>query len=275
MAVRQIWFCFAMMMAPYAGEGQWLHQRDPATPRTAGGKPDLSKPAPRANGRPDLSGVWQAEGSPIPDLMRLLPGAANGLGEDIPSKYFISVLADFNPGTEPLRSTVSRPPDAIRNFRNDDPGFKCLPRGMPLLDLQPAPFKIVQTPRVLMMLYETDTTFRQIFTDGRTLPQDRQPTWMGYSVGHWEGESLIVDTVGLNDRGWLDASGHTHTDSLRINERFTRRDFGHIDVRMTLDDPKTFTRPITFQFRLGLLPDTDLIENYCSENETDLAHVGR
>lgn len=207
--------------------------------------------------------------------MPLLPSAANGLGEDIPSKYFISVLADFKPGTEPMRVPIAGSANAIRNFRNDDPGFRCLPRGMPLLELQPAPFKIVQTPRLLMILYETDKTFRQIFTDGRALPEDPQPSWMGYSVGHWQGDSLVVETSGLNDRGWLDASGHTHSDSLRINERFARRDFGHIEVKMTLDDPKTFTRPITFQFRLRLLPDTDLIENYCLENERDLAHVAK
>lgn len=269
----QYFWLWASIAIAGSAHAQWLHHLDPTIPRTRSRQPNLAAPTPRVNGKPDFSGIWEAESSPIPELLRLLPGGGNGLGEDTPNKYFISVLADFKAGEEPLQPTVIRQGNAIRTFRKDDPGFNCLPRGLPLLDLQPAPFKIIQTPREIIVLYETETTFRQIFTDGRKLPRDAAPSWMGYSVGQWDSDHLVVDTIGLNDRGWLDASGDTHSDALRIHQRFHRRDVGHIDVEMTLEDPKTFTKPVTFTYGLRLLPDTDLIENYCSEGERDLTHV--
>jgi hypothetical protein len=218
--------------------------------------------------------VWEPEGSPIPELMPLLPGGANGLGEDIPTKYFIDVLADFKSGEEPLRPGAALSQNALAAFRRDDPGINCLPTGMPMVDTIPIPFKIVQTPGVLMMLSEADTTFRQIFTDGRKLPDDPQPSWMGYSVGKWEGDTLAVDTIGFNDRGWLDAKGHQHSEALRLTERFHRLNFGRMELQLTLDDPKTFTKPVTVKFKEDLLPDTDLIESFCRENEKDMAHSG-
>jgi hypothetical protein len=237
-------------------------------------KPNWSAPAPRAsNGKPDLSGIWLPEASPIPELMRLLPGGQNGLGEVPPTKYFLNILADFKPGEEPLRTRPSAPL-TLTAFRKDDPGLNCLPNGVPLMDTLPVPFKLVQTPGLILMLAEADTVFRQIFTDGRKHPEDPQPSWLGYSVGRWEGDSLVVETIGLNDRGWLDAVGHTHTDALRVTERFHRRVFGHLDVQLTLDDPKTFTQPVTVKFTELLLPDTDLIESFCTENEKDLTHSG-
>ncbi len=259
--------------ASQTGSAQWLNHPTAGTPRLPDGKPNLSARTPRVNGKPDFSGVWQAEGGPIPDLMRLLPGGQNGLGEDIPSKYFLSVLADFKSDDDALQPSAPRRPNAVFNPRRDDPGLNCFPSGMPMADLLPAPFKIVQSPRLMMMLYEAGTTFRQIFVDGRQHPADPQPTWMGYSIGRWEGDSLVVDTIGFNDRGWLDAIGHIHSDALHVVERFQRRDFGHMNLEMTLDDPKTFVRPITFTFGVRLLPDTDLLESYCSENEKDFVHV--
>jgi hypothetical protein len=122
------------------------------------------------------------------------------------------------------------------------------------------------------MLYEVETTFRQIFTDGRKQLTDPSPSWMGYSVGKWEGDTLVVDTVGFNDLSWLDARGHGHSDALRVEERFHRRDFGHMDVAVTITDPKTFTKPFTINFVEELLPDTDLLEHYCLEAESDARH---
>ena len=269
-----LWILLAAASAGAAtAEAQWLHQPVPGTPRAKDGKPNLSAPAPRAsNGKPDLSGIWRPESSPIPELVRLLPGGQQGLGEVVPNKYFLNILADFKPGEEPLR-TRSSAPLSLTAFQKDDPGINCLPRGVPSVDTLPAPFKIVQMPGLVLMLAETDTTFRQIFTDGRKHPEDPQPSWLGYSVGRWEGDSLVVETVGLNDRGWLDALGHTHSEALRVTERFHRRDFGHLDVQLTLDDPKTFTQPVTVKFTEILLPDTELIESFCSDNEKDLAHA--
>jgi hypothetical protein len=255
-------------------QAQWLNYPAPGTPRTHDGKPNLAGPAPRARGgKPDLSGIWEAQASPIPELMALLPGGGNGLGEDIPNKYFIDILADFKPAEEPLRSRPTVP-FSVTSFRKDDPGINCLPSGMPMLITVPAPFKIVQTPGLIMMLSEGDNTFRQVFTDGRKHPVDPQPSWLGYSVGHWDGDTMVVETLGLNDRGWLDASGHKHSEALRLTERYSRRDFGHMDVQLTLDDPKTFTKPVTVKFTEKLLPDTDLIESFCSENEADRVHAG-
>ena len=141
-----------------------------------------------------------------------------------------------------------------------------------MAETAPAPYKIVQTPGLIVMLYERDTNFRQIYTDGRKLPEDPSPAWFGHSIARWDADTLVVDTAGFNDRGWLDARGHTHSDALRVTERFHRRDFGHMDVEITLDDPRTYARPFTIRLNQLLLPETDLIEYFCSENERDLRH---
>jgi hypothetical protein len=132
--------------------------------------------------------------------------------------------------------------------------------------------KIVQTPSLVVVLYEYETIFRQIFTDGRSLPDDPNPTWMGYSVGHWDGDTLVVTSAGYNDRTTLDLGGHPHTEALRLTERFHRRDAGHIDLQVTLEDPKAYTRSWTLPIELDLVPDGDLIEYFC-ENERDASHL--
>jgi len=241
-------------------------------PRTKYGKPDLTAAAPHdRDGKPDLSGVWQAEAASIPELMKLLPGGENGLGEDIPSKYFINIFADYDRGQEPLR-TAAAPAGPIGNPR-DTPALQCLPSGLPLAVTLPSPFKIVQMPGLTMMLIEENSTFRQIFTDGRRHPSDPTPSWYGSSIGRWEGETFVVETIGLNDRSVLDAMGHTHSDALHVMERYRRVDAGHMNVQLTLDDPKTLTRPLMVNLRLVLRPDTDLIEYYCTENEGDRQRI--
>jgi hypothetical protein len=144
---------------------------------------------------------------------------------------------------------------------------------MPLVEMAPAPYKIIQVRGLTVMLYERDTTFRQVYTDGRKLPDDPQPSWLGYSAGKWDGDSLVVDTIGFNDRGWLDARGHTHSEALHLTERFRRLDFGHMEVQMTIDDPKTYTGPFAIKLKQRLLADSDLLESFCAENEKDSAHV--
>lgn len=141
-----------------------------------------------------------------------------------------------------------------------------------MVEYAPAPFKIIQTPGLIAMIYERDTTFRQVYTDGRELPRDPQPSWMGYSIGKWDGDTLVVDTVGLTDRSWLDARGHTHSEALHLTERYHRVDFGHMEVLMTIDDPKTYTMPFTIKLKQSLLADTDLLEGFC-ENEKDMPHI--
>jgi hypothetical protein len=149
----------------------------------------------------------------------------------------------------------------------------CEPAAVPTNDMVPAPFKIIQNPGLTLFLYEPDMVFRQIYTDGRKHPVDPQPSWMGYSIGRWEGDWFVVDVTGFNDRSPLDAMRHFHSDAMKVTERFHRRDFGHMDVRITIDDAKTYTRPVTIEFTDVLLPDTDVFESFCSEGEKDLAHL--
>ena len=187
------------------------------------------------------------------------------------SKYFRDILSDFKPDERPLTAEGA---ELLR--KNGQPGvfnpsLNCLPDGLPKGDLLPEPFKIIHSAGVIVVLYEVETTFRQIFTDGRKLPVDPSPSWQG-TVGRWEGDTLVVDTAGFNDRGWLDARGTGHSTEMRIEERFRRRDYGHLDLTITITDPMTFTRPITISVVEELLPDTDLFEHYCLENEKDDAH---
>lgn len=276
MRVRTIFIWIAFWGLSVCAHAQWLNYRAAGTPRTRDGKANLSAPAPRApNGKPDLSGIWQAEPAPRDLLLQYVPGGVNGVGEDDPSQYFFNVLVDFKPEEAPLQ------PAAAAAFRqqmeaagNGAPASLCLPTTpVPIADVMPAPFKIIQTPGVMLFLYEADTAFRQIYLDGRKHPDDPQPSWLGYSVGRWEGDSLVVDAIGFSDKTPLDIMGHTHSEAMRVTERFHRRDFGHMDVQITIDDPKTFTRPFTYKFTDRLRPDTDLIESFCTENEKDTKHM--
>jgi hypothetical protein len=273
---RIFWVAMCLGLVTVSTEAQWLKHPSVKTPRTADGKPNLLAKAPRmSNGQPDLSGVWQAEPAPLEELMRFLPGGINGLGEGDPSKYFLNILWDFMPENGPARpETIALFQQHAAGFGKDVPSTRCLPTGMPLLETLPEPHKIVQTPELIVTMYESGTAFRQIHTDGRKLPVDPQPTWQGYSVGRWERDWLVVDIAGFNDRSWLDAFGHVHSDAMRITERMRRRDFGHMDVEMTIDDPKAYTQPFTIKFTKRLMPDTDLLESFCAENEKDVQHMG-
>lgn len=273
---QNFWILIALSAAPTFVHAQWLNYPTPGIPRTPDGKPNLSARTPRAaDGKPDLSGLWQTEPGPPEIIERYIPGSTNGSGDAMPSQYFLNILSDFKPEESPLR------PDGAALLQQHGPTYSasplwhCLPEGMPLVEMSPAPYKIVQTPGMTAMLYERDTTFRQVYTDGRKLPVDPQPTWLGYSVGKWEGDSLVVDSVGFNDRSWLDARGHTHSDAMHLTERFHRLDFGHMEVQVTIDDPKTYTRPFTIKLNQRLQPDTDLLEDFCAENEKDLKHYER
>jgi hypothetical protein len=262
---------------------QWLHYPTPGTPRNRGGTPNLAAKAPRAsNGKPDLSGVWHAEYAPPGENERLFGDAFRDSvvpGDDPRtfSKYFLNILADFKPEEGPMRL------EAATLFRKhsqggslESPSARCVPQGIPKSDFDNyLPFKILQTPGVIAMLYEESNTYRQIYTDGRKLPDKPQPAWMGYSVGHWEGDTLIVDSAGFNDEGWLDALGHPQSEDLHIRERFHRRDFGHMDLELTIDDPKMYTKPFTVKTIEVLIPDSDVLEYVCTENEKDRAHLGK
>ena len=264
------------MTTPLAA--QWLHYRDSRIPRTKDGRPNLSAPAPRAaNGKPDLSGVWAAE--PSDELKRQLGGDpdVNPLSADLQfiSRYALNILADFKPEEEPIRPEAAALLRQRReNLGKDSPTSHCLPGGVPFSSLI-APYKVIQTAGLIVMLLEDNNPPRQIYTDGRKLPADPEPSWMGYSSGKWQGETLVVETVGFTDRSWLDASGHPRSEAMHIEERFRRRDFGHMDIEVTIDDPKTYTRPFMVKYSARLLPDTDILESVCAENEKDRIHLDR
>jgi hypothetical protein len=272
-------FAFALL-APACMQAQWLNQVDRGIPRTRDGKPDLAAKAPRRNGKPDLSGLWQVEGSSrkvlsslFPPGVGLLPGGENGLGENDPQKYFLNVLADFKHGEEPLTPAGAARLGKIMQSTEKPPSLCGIPT-VPLTELVPAPFKIVQNPGLTLVLYEGDNQFfRQIYTDGRTFPKDPQPSWLGYSVGRWDGDWFVVDAAGFNDRGSLDAMGHPHSEEMRVAERFHRRDVGHMEAEITITDSKTFTKPVAIRLSYRPLPDSDLLESFCTEGEKDLAHL--
>jgi len=158
-------------------------------------------------------------------------------------------------------------------FGKDFPGAHCLPLGIPISIATPEPFKIVQTPDLIVILHETGNLFRQIFLDGRTTSGDLNPTWMGYSVGHWDGKTLLVESSGFNDKTWLDSRGYPHTESLRLAERYERKDAGHLEIQITVDDAGVYTKPWTARMEAELLTDTDLLEEVCAENEKDAGHL--
>ena len=189
-------------------------------------------------------------------------------------KYSRNILVDFKPGESPIR------PETVEIMRqraaNGNPAEVCAAGqfGIPLAGLLAEVTKIIQAPRMSVIFYEIDNLHRQIYTDGRVLPKAFDyPAFLGYSVGHWERDVFVVETAGFNGKTRLDLMGHPQSEAMRITERFRRRDFGHLDVEITFDDPKTYTKPFTIKVPHELLPDSDLFEMFCNENEKDRAHL--
>ena len=222
---------------------QGVRVPDTRLPRIPDGRPDLAAPAPKtADGKPDLSGIWRsADGKHLNNL------AADG------------VEAPFQPWAAALFQ------ERQRSEPKDRPSARCLPRGLPsAMVVREYPWKLVQTPGVILILFDESLHYRQILTDGRGFPENPAPTWLGYSIGKWEGDTLVAETMGFNEETWLDEAGHPHSNAMRLTERFRRRTVGSMDVEMTIDDPKTYTKPWTATVRFELLPDTDLAEHVCA-----------
>ena len=253
---------------------QWLNYTDPRTPRTKDGKPNLTAPAPRLNGKPDLSGLWQADRTAESEYTGVLGKDFSTLQVDTydVTKNVLNVFWGAKPEEVPMRPEAA----SIFKHRLESPReythAQCLPGSIPLAMLT-FTFKMIQAPQEIVMLPETADPPRQIYTDGRSLPKDPDPSWMGYSVGKWEGDWLVVDTNGLNDRAWLDAMGHPRSEAMHITERYRRRDFGHMDLEINFDDPKYYLRPFTLKAGLRLIPDSDILEYVCAENEKDRSHM--
>jgi hypothetical protein len=224
---------------------QWLTLPTPGIPRLPDGTPNLKAPAPRtADGKPDLSGIWRTP----------------------TGKYLANLAADgIEVPMQPWAERLYR--ERLANHGRDRPSAACLPHSVTDFDAHITPRKVIQMPGVLVMLYEGYHSFRQIHTDGRPLPSELEPAWFGYSVGKWQGDTLVVDTLGLHEKTWLDDAGHPHSDALRIIERFRRIDFGRLAVEITIDDPKAYLKPWTVSFEWKLLPDTELLDWVCENNK--------
>lgn len=232
---------------------QWIGYPTPGIPRLPNGEPNLSAPAPKTpDGKPDLSGIWQTTSGKW-----LVNIAADGI--DVPFRPQAKVLFDERQANNGL----------------DRPSGRCISHGVTDFDALGTPTKFIQTPKVTVILFESYNHYRQVMTDGRPLPKDPEPAWLGYSIGRWDGTTFVVETNGLSSKTWLDDGGHPHSDALRVTERFTRRDFGHMDIRITIDDPVMYTKPWDVTMQKRLVVDDELIEWMC-ENEKDMIHmVGR
>jgi hypothetical protein len=244
-------FVLLGMVVPLSA--QWLQYPTPGIPRTPDGKADLSAPAPKTpEGKPDLSGIWVSR---------------DGNGEYFRDLGAGGVAIPMLPWAKALYQ------ERVENNQKGHPSERCLTHGVTDFDTHLTPRRVIQTPGIIAILFESYNHYRQIFLDGRPLPKPTQPAYLGYSVGKWEGDTLVVDTTGLNDKGWLDMNGHPQTEATHVTERFRRRNFGHIDLQVTIEDPKAYSRPWTVVLPgWDFLPDMELIESIC-ENEKDAAHL--
>jgi hypothetical protein len=247
---------------------QWFTHRDPKIPRTADGRPNLSAPAPRADGKPDLSGVWKAQRTPPDEFARVLGPGILQLQVDISdvTKHYLNVFWGLKPEEEPLRPQGAAIVKQRQASGQDFPSAYCLPTSVPA-NIWVLEFKMIQAPGQIVVVPGTGDPPRQIYMDGRSLPKDPDPTWAGYSVGSWQGDTLVVETVGVTSRAWLDGFGHPRSDAMRVTERYRRRDVGHMDLEISFDDPTYYTRPFSITTTLTLLPDTDVLEYVCTENQ--------
>jgi hypothetical protein len=270
----------AILLASFAPAvfAQWPAFPTPGVPRTADGKPNLTGPAPRtADGKPDLSGVWQYTrpvGSAAPAPTAQPASATNDIVPlAVRLSQFWNLGASFPDGLpfQPWAAELHR--QRVASNSKDNPDAHCLPLGLMQLHTHGQPRKMVQTPGVIVIIYEANAGLRQIFTDGRPQPKDVEPWWFGYSTGKWEGDTLAVETTNLRDLGWLDVEGSPITTSGRILERFRRIDYGHLEIEVTIDDPKAYTKPWTVTVHQRIMPDTDLIEFICQENNKDGPHL--
>jgi hypothetical protein len=240
----------ALVFAAASADAQWLKQKTAGIPRTADGKPNLTAPAPRTHeGKPDLSGLWRY----VPDP-------------------YTNVAADLKPD-DVKPSVVELYKQRMEDLGKDDPStFRCLPSGPRVLFAPAGYVRVIQTPTTIAMLYE-DLIYRVIFMDGRELPKDPNPSYMGYSVGRWDGDTLVIDSLGFNDATWLDFVGHPHTEALRMTERIKRGSFGRLDVEVRLDDPTLYKRAWTVPVHAEIVPDTETLEYVCNENQKDTEHL--
>jgi len=254
---------------------QWFKYPSEGIPRTRDGRPNLAAPAPRlADGKPDLSGIWHA-GNRVPctnEINRFID-----CGSEIGGSKLTLDLGLESPGGalpyQPWAATLKK--QRAADDSRDDPHVRCLPDSVPRMWTLPHLTKAVHTPKLLVLLYEVNATYRQIFLDGRPFPPDMNPAWTGYSVGHWEGDTLVVETRGFRDNLWIDMQGSPMSDAAKMTERIRRPNFGTLQIDLTIDDPKTYTKPFTVKLIQTLEADTELVDEFCLENEKSYERMQR
>lgn len=254
-----------LLSFPPSVDAQWVNYPTAGVPRLPDGTPNLAAPPPRtADGKPNFSGMWQAA--------HLLPcNDVTLICTDLPiSAQFRNLGAGLKDGLPYQPWAKER---IAKKGPTDDPYTRCLTPGGPRMYLLPTMKKIVQTPELMMVLNEFNMSYRQIFLDGRPLPVDPNPTWSGYSSGRWEGNTLVVDSIGFRDDQWLDATGSPLTNAARVTERFRRPDYGHLQIEITVDDPKAYTRSWTVMVEQAVVLDTEMLDAVCWENEKDIPHL--
>ena len=245
---------------------QWIRYPTADVPRTRDGKPNLAAPAPRlSNGKPDFSGVWANDGYGGP--------GQEGTGPT-PRTVFFDLTHGMKGATPPYQPWAAELYAKRKDdLAKDNPDARCLPIGTLQMLAHPLPKKILHSANLLVILHERNMEFRQIFTDGRRLPDDPNPSWYGYSTGRWEGDTLVVDTNGFRDGLWADFYGSPLTDRARMTERIRRPRFGTLEIDVTIDDPKAYTKPWTVSVNQHFAMDTELIEYACLENEKDVPRL--
>jgi hypothetical protein len=265
----------AVFALPAIGAAQWLKYPTEGIPRKPDGKPDLTAPAPRlSDGKPDLSGLWHAaQARQCVDAR----GAAAPCGIEIGGSRLGGNLGVNLPGGklpyQPWAEKLFNERHAAMSI--DDPHVRCLPDNPPRHWTLPHLTKAVHTPKLMVLLYEVNAMYRQVFIDGRPFPPDMNPTWNGYSVGHWEGDTLVVETRGFRDDLWADTWGSPMSEAAKMTEKFRRKNFGTMEIEVTIDDPKVYTKPFTVTLNEALEPDTELVDEFCAEGEKDYERLQR
>jgi hypothetical protein len=268
---------------------QWVKYPTQGVPRKADGSVNMSASAPKlVDGKPDFSGLWAASEPYMPDEHALTPGEEvapknqeNSKDDNKPvasgqiggGRQMSNIGVDL-PGGLPYQPwLVPIVKERTANKAKDDPHIRCLPDNFLRAYELPHSLKFVHTPGLLVVLNEMNAGYRQVFTDGRPLPQDPVPSWQGYSSGKWSGDTLVIDTVGLRDDTWIDWNGSIVTEQAKVREEIRRPDFGHLEIRVTVDDPKAYTKPWNVTLKQRIVIDTDLIDEICLENEQSLKHM--
>jgi hypothetical protein len=264
----------AVIGVPAVGFGQWLKYPTDGVPKTADGKPDMNAPTPRQpDGKPDFSGLWHAT-----NPNRCGPGGSAFIecGNEIGGSLLGGNLGRNLPGGLPYQPHAAKLAQERRaDDSRDDPHVRCLPDNPPRAWTLPHLTKIIQTPKQLALLYEVNAMYRQIFIDGRPHPQDPVPAWNGYSVGKWEGDTLVVETTGFRDDLWIDTGGSPMSDMGKMTERIRRPNYGTLDIELTIDDPKNYTKPFTVSLSQHIELDTELVDEFCLENEKSYERMQR